>query len=108
MTEHKLILTIEKMLEMIGISDDQYEKRMTDKKKTVGVATKTNIKKVINEIKTKTQQHFGYDFSEVENFDDKHIHENLNDFMKRQIPRPEGIEIGFVRRGRKRRKTDCK
>ena len=108
MTEEKVILTIEKMLQMIGITDETYEKRMKNPKKSEGVATKENIDKVINAVKTKTFEYFGCEFHEVENFDNKHFRRELKNFMGKKAVRPEGMEIGTYRRGRKRRKKNCK
>ena len=93
---------------MIGMSDEQYQKRMDDVKRSEGVATKKNIEKVVDEIKNRSQEHFGYDFDEIENFDVKNIRRSLNNFMKKQEKRPEGLNIGIVRRGRKRAKRNCK
>ena len=107
MTEEKVILTIEKMLQMIGITDETYEKRMKDPKKSIGVATKANIDKVINAVKTKTFEYFGCEFHEVEDFDSKHFRRELKNFMGKMSARPEGMEIGSYRRGRKRRKKNC-
>ena len=102
MSEETVILTIEKMLSMIGISESEYMKRMKDKKHNVGVATKANIEKVVECIKNDSFSHFGCDFAEIQNFRPKMIHKLLKNFMKRQEEKPPGLEIGSFRRGRKR------
>ena len=102
MSEETIILTVEQMLSMIGISESEYTERMQNKKHNVGVATKANINKVVECIKSESFLHFGCDFSEIQNFKPKAIHERLKNFMKRQDERPSGLEIGSFRRGRKR------
>ena len=109
MTEEKLTLSIEQMLSMIGISDSEYAERMKEKKLKIGVGTKANIQKVVECIKNETFEHFGCEFSEIQNFQSKTIHQLLKKFMGRQDEKPPALEIGSVRRGRKRKKTsNCK
>ena len=108
MTEETLSLTIEQMLSMIGISDSEYADRMK-RKNNVGVGTKANIEKVVNCIKNDTIEHFGCEFSEIQDFPSKSIHLRLKKFMGRHDEKPTALEIGCVRRGRKRKRTsNCK
>ena len=102
-------LTIEQMLSMIGISDSEYADRMNDRKSTIGVGTKANIQKVIHCIKKETIENFGCEFSEIQNYPSKTMHALLKSFMGKQEKKPSPLEIGSVRRGRKRRRTSgCK
>ena len=102
MTDQDLMLSIEKMLNMIGISETDYITKMKNKKKPTGVATPTNIDRIVHAIKNETMEHFGYEFQEIKNFDDKNIKNYLRKFMARQDEKPGDLKIGTVRRGRKR------